>query len=431
MTTTDGNLSITGIKGNLKADAWKICRDVPTERVLQIELTTPAPRTKLDSPALNLGLVIDRSGSMSDGKLEQAKLAVNQIIDMLREKDSVSVVVFDDEVNVVAEAESVNSLTRSELKLNVKHIRTGGSTNLGDGWLTGCQRVAHRQASSKINRTLLLSDGEANQGITNPAELGKHASEIFERGVSTSTFGIGLGFNEHLMEHIANRGGGNFYYINNDSRIPELLLQEFSDLASVTLKDARIQVEIPAGTKVELFGEWRSEKVGNLLNIYLSDLPGNRTVTLFLRLLISPAPSDFDMNVRMTGRGESDEALESLNVLHLTRASEDEVNRQPIDMSVLQAFASVAVGEIANEALKLERAGRRDEARQLMERTMHRYGPAMPASTRDRYTTMRDEIGLGLDESSRKMWNEDAYRLKRFRHEEQRPDPDKQDDEQK
>ena len=425
MTTFNGNQGTNGIKAVLKADGWKINKDVPTERVVEIELTAPAAQGSNESPALNLGLVIDRSGSMGGGKLEQAKLAVEQIIDMLRDKDSVSIVTFDNQVRMLAEVESVSSLTHPELKQAVRGIYPGGSTNLGGGWLQGCQSVAHRHSPGKVNRTLLLSDGEANVGIVDADELGKHASEIFERGVSTSTFGIGLGFNEHLMEKIANRGGGNFYYISQDNQIPELLMQEFSDLASVTLKDTVIQVTIPAGTKVELFGEWRSERKDDVLNIYLSDLPANRTVNLFLRLLISPADVNYDMGMLMTGTGESGEALQSLNVLHLTRAPEEEVNKQPLDMDLLSHFASVAVGQLSNEALKLERAGRRDEAKQLMDRVMGKFEQILPSATASRYRQMTNEINEGFSEQDRKNWNSDSYLLKKHRHDEQRRDPNK------
>ncbi len=416
--------SNNGIKAVLRADGWKINKGVPTERIVEIELTAPAAHGSSESPPLNLGLVIDRSGSMSGGKLEQAKLAVEEIIDLLRAQDSLSIVTFDDQVRVLAETDSTGPLTHTELKQMVRGVYPGGSTNLGGGWLQGCQNVARRQSRDKVNRTLLLSDGQANVGIVDANELGQHASEIFERGVSTSTFGIGLGFNEHLMERIANQGGGNFYYIGHDQQIPELLMQEFSDLSSVTLKDTLIGITIPAGTKAELFGEWRVKQKEDLLTISLSDLPANRTVNLFLRLLISPAEENYDMTVTIAGIGESGETLRSLNVLHLTRASDEEVNRQPIDLDLLTRFSSVAIGQISNEALKLERAGRRDEARQLMDRAMNKYSQHMPQVTRDRYDGLRLHISEGLEENMRKTMNYDSYMLKRHRHVEQSRDPD-------
>ncbi len=409
-------------KLTLKTDASLVSNDVPTSRAIEIEFTAPEARKGGESTPLNLALVIDRSGSMSGGKLEQAKLAVGQILDMMRPVDSVSIVEFDNVVNVTTETDSVTTGTRSEMKNAVNRLRPRGSTDLGGGWLTGCERVARRLADGRVNRALLLTDGEANVGITSIPELSRHASALFERGVSTSTFGIGRDFNEHLLEAMANHGGGNYYYIDSDRRIPELLMEEFKDLATVTLKNVVLEFNFPAGVSAELLGDWRMETSGNRLIVNLSDLPANRQVNLFIKLLTPPGSGQLVMNVIIHGTDESEKPFQVADDITLQYASAEKVAAAEAsrDPDLVSRYSSVVVGHYANQAYKLEREGRYEEAGNLMDRLMLEHGANIPRSTRTRYQRISVEVREGLDELQRKNYNMDSYLLKKHRHNEQR-----------
>lgn len=410
----------------IKTDAQLISNSVPTSRILEIELTAPAASRERESTPLNLALVIDRSGSMSGGKLEQAKVAVRQILDLLRPSDGVSIVDFDNIVTVDAEVSSVTPSARDEIMAGVYRLQARGSTDLGEGWLKGCESVARRLSNGRVNRTLLLTDGQANQGITDPEELSRHAAALFERGVATSTFGIGLGFNEHLLEAMANNGGGNYYYIDNDQRIPELLLAEFKDLAAVTLKNVVLEFTFPSNVSVELLGEWRAERHDNKLVINLSDLPANRAVNLFIKILTPPGSGQLVMSATVFGHNEDDKTFNIAQDITLQYAAADKVAEAEAsrDTELVMRFSTVVVGHYANQAYKLEREGKYEEAGKLMDRLMAEHGVHLPRSTRERYNRISSEVREGLDESRRKLYNMDSYNLKRFRHNDQRKDPD-------
>jgi Ca-activated chloride channel family protein len=407
----------------IKSDAELIAREIPTSRVLEVVITAPESGGQKQSPPLNLGLVIDRSGSMGSGKLEQAKFTVERILGLMREKDRVSIVAFDDQITTLANGVLIDAATRQSLIADIAHLHTGGSTNLGDGWLTGCNCVAGGQDSLRVNRTLLLSDGQANVGMVDAGELAHHASELFERGITTSTFGIGEGFDEHLMEGMANRGGGNFFYIRDAESLQDILMQEFADLMTVTARKVEVELNFPAGVSAELLGEWRSEKHARKITVSLSDLSADRVTNLFVKLLTPPGDGQLVVNAVVTYINEDDQKQTATSELTLQYATEEKTRQAKTDQDLVQRYSAVAVGGLMNEALKMERSGKRDDAQKLMLRTLVEHNQSMPAPTRERYAEVASRINRGLQENERKSLQSDSYMLKKHRHpDEQRPE---------
>jgi len=220
-----------------------------------------APKTGLpERPALNLALVIDRSGSMSGEPLHEAKRCAALMIESLNASDRASVVAYDDSVQVFAESQPVKS--KEKLKAAIAHIHEGGSTNLHGGWLKGAEEAAKHLDPAGVSRVLLLSDGNANQGLTNLDEIASQCAQLADTGVTTSTYGLGQSFNEDLMMAIARSGRGNGYYSHAAESLLERFREEFSLLASLCARDVRFHVTPLPGIRCELLNLYEPGKGG-------------------------------------------------------------------------------------------------------------------------------------------------------------------------
>ena len=199
---------------------------------------------------LAVSLVIDRSGSMNGNKLEEAKRCALDLLNRLQDSDQVSVIIYDDTVEVLLETMSAQ-LAKTLLPIRVEEVEPRGMTNLHGGWLSGAQSLAPlvssiaSRASNVMGRVILLSDGQANEGITSVETICAHVRELASAGVTTSTVGIGFGFNEELMTAIATAGQGNSWYGQRAQDLAESFDAEIGFLTSLVWQDVRVHLQTP------------------------------------------------------------------------------------------------------------------------------------------------------------------------------------------
>jgi Ca-activated chloride channel family protein len=231
-------------------------------RYLVVRLVAPDAPRRTDRLPVNVSLVLDRSGSMGGPKIRLAKEAVERAIATLDRRDRFSVVAYDDRVDVVVPSTPAEGPARGAAREALRHVDARGSTNLFEGWMRGCEQVALHAGGEVVSRTLLLTDGLANVGVTDRFELESHAAELRRRGVATSTFGVGHDFDEALLEAMAAAGGGNFYYIQDERQIADFMTSELGEALEVVARDVRLEVTLPAGAQLEMLGHERVERHG-------------------------------------------------------------------------------------------------------------------------------------------------------------------------
>ena len=403
------------IKFILNTDQSLIAREVPSQRILEISIQAPKAVAQNHRPALNLALILDRSGSMSGEKLAYVKRAAQHVLDLLEEQDRIALVAYDDEINLISPSVQVTHHVRKTLKSRIAEIDAGASTNLSGGWLAGCQEVAASTKGDILNRALLLTDGLANVGIVDLEELAQHAKELSRRGISTTTFGVGEGFNEHLLEAMANQGGGNFYYIATPHLIPELFQREFKELAAVTASEVELIVEMPPHVHAQVPGGWRVELSEGQMRIFVGSLYSTQQADLFIKLLTPPAESQDQLLFKVTliAKNESSEPVELKSEVTFAYTSLQAAEAAPKSRQLMERFAAVDLAESTTEALKLERLGKNKQAGQVMAQAIAANAPFLPMAQVEEYGDMTERMKHGMAEADRKQSHYQAYNQKR------------------
>ena len=204
-------------------------------------------KSEKERAPLNIALVIDRSGSMTGQKIERAKEAAIQAIRRLDSRDIVSVVVFDNNIDVLIPATKVSNLEGMERK--IRSIEPGGTTALHAGTQKGAEEVQKFFEKGIVNRVILLSDGQANVGPSSPAQLAELGRTLGGKGISVTTLGLGSDYNEDLMSRLASASDGNHKFIESASEMAEIFQREFNTALSVVAQDAQCVVTLPEGNR--------------------------------------------------------------------------------------------------------------------------------------------------------------------------------------
>lgn len=205
--------------------------------------------SELKRAPLNLALVIDRSGSMSGEKLENVKKSLTTIGSSLTESDHVSLVIYDDKVETIYDA----NFNQEKFNSVIQEITSRGSTNIEGGLREGIQNVqgfSFLEDHNRVNRVILLSDGLANIGTSTPAGLARLVENLAEKNVNVSTIGVGVDYDENIMTQVALAGNGNYYFLANASDSEEIFAQEFNSMLHTIAKDIHVDLGVDGPFKV-------------------------------------------------------------------------------------------------------------------------------------------------------------------------------------
>ncbi len=353
------HLSIPSPQGTQVRALLSMSGQVPTDR---------------DRAPIGLALVLDRSGSMDGDRLDAAVAAAALAVDRLHPDDVVSAVAFDHDVQVVASPAWRKSQTG--LAQSLRALRSGGSTNLSGGWLRGRQDMQDAlpllgDLAGSSRRIVLLTDGHANHGITEPAVLLELARTARANGISTTTIGVGEGYDDDLLRGIADAGGGNAWYVEKPDQAHDVLAEELGALLSVCAQGLRVELTLSESVEIAMVhSTWPSTRPQpGVLLFDLGDLYASEPKPLLLELFVPAsvtvpaaqpvATLTVSADVLLAGGGV--EHRQIVLPIGLTLDGQQEMQPQ-IELAILLARAAKA-----REAAALrQREGDGDGARALM-----------------------------------------------------------------
>ena len=362
---------------SLRTDRQLIRAGASSTRYLMISLTAPVAPPRAERPPVNVGLVLDRSGSMDgDRKFALARDAVEQSLRLLRPDDTFTLVVYDGQVDVLVPPTPATADAKRTALRRLAEVEPRGCTDLHAGWNAGALGLVDRAVADAtgVTRVLVLTDGLANEGVTEPHALGRRARELRELGVATTTFGVGEDFDERLLRDMAHEGGGQFYFVETARQIPDFLTSELGEALEVVRRDAALQVELPDGAEAECLNRFRVVRAAgdNELRIELGDLTSGQQQCVLVRLRFPRGEVGTVTGVRVSVAGRGLLELEAAETLLWQYASHGENDMQPRDRAVDREVARLYAARARAEATEFNRHGRYDRARHVLEATARR-----------------------------------------------------------
>ena len=387
--------------------------------------SAPLPSIAL-RPAVNVAFALDCSGSMTGAKLDLAKRAAATAIGKLRPKDWAGLVAFDSSVHHVFPMTGASAANKRVMTDAVARIHANSATNLSGGWLEAADglagAMAHDHNKGRVRRTILLTDGQANNGITSPNELAMHASALRRRGISTTTLGIGNDFDEVLLSSMAEEGGGNFQFIEHPNELPAFFEREMTEMLSVAAPALSLSLRVPPGARVELINPFPVDIAGGRTIISLGDLAANDEITLIFLVDLPPAPIGAEhtgyVNARWFNHGGMANVNQKQALAGLRWTSPAEAEARPADPEVLERAALQRVHVEQREAMRLDREGRHGESRERLShaRDLLSAAPASPR-VRELHAEVNEladaDAAIPFTESTRKRSTSDAFRRSR------------------
>jgi Ca-activated chloride channel family protein len=353
-----------------------------------LELVAPPAAAGKARMPLDLALVIDRSGSMAGEKLETTKRCAEFLVDRLAPTDRLALVVFDDTVDVLIPLAPID---KAAMKAVIGRIQTRGSTNLSGGWLQGVEilktAAADPARKDAARRVLLLTDGQANQGIVDRDALTSMAQSARGEGVGTSTIGYGDGFDEELLTQMADAAGGSSYYAATVEEAPAIFAAEFEGLMSLVAQN--VSVEIRPAHQVQLvqvMNEYPANAVPEGIQVHMGDAYAEDRRRLVLELRV-PGLSTLgelrvaDLIVRYVSVG-TNVAMHELKLPVMANVvPKTEAEAANPDAEVTEEVVVLKAAKARDEARKAADEGRFDEAKMTLSSAaaeLRRIAPTAP-----------------------------------------------------
>lgn len=312
---------------------------------------------------INICLVLDCSTSMKGEKLEIVKATATQLIQRLKAQDIFSVVSFSDRAEVVLPATRQANIQRSENK--IRTLQTSGGTEILQGLKAGYEEVRRYASPHSINHIILLTDGRTYGDEQACYELAQHAAE---EGIGISGLGIGSGWNDIFLDHLANITGGNSIFVSQPKDIERLLKEKFSNLARAYAENVILEYKTQEDVELNYLFRLRPE-TGPLTNespIHMGSIMHDEPLSILIEFRIGPQSKAGDVINILQGELEISSALSPIPIpplrINLSLSVKDVSTPEPPPAAIVQAISKLTLYRIQEKARAEVAAGEYDKA---------------------------------------------------------------------
>lgn len=321
-----------------------------------------------DEKNVDLVIVLDQSGSMSGKKITDAKQAILNLLSALSDQDRFGLVGYANYAQIHSGLINVTQANRNHLASIVQSIQPDGGTNLGEGLKTGIRMFETSQATGNISKIILVSDGLANQGITDPQELTQLADNAARKEFPVCAVGVGTDFNEILMTGIADRGMGGYYFLETPESFFHVFSKEFTNSKKIVASSIEIRIPLSDDVVLESAGGYPVTIKNGYARFYPGELLSGATRRLFLQFRVPTGKersfriSDIEASYRYKGKTWYSNLKEDFKVYCVNDLDEalQSIDKNEWEQKVLQNDFSSLKESVAN-AIRL---GRKKEALQ-------------------------------------------------------------------
>jgi Ca-activated chloride channel family protein len=254
------------------------------------ELFVTADITGVEVPGarrapVNLALVVDRSGSMSGYKLQQAKEAARHLVGLLKDEDRLAIVHYGSDVKSLPGLQATPG-NRERMLQYIEGIWDEGGTNISSGLQEGLAQLSAAKAQYTINRLILISDGQPTEGVTDTPELVELVRRIRGEGVTVSSLGVGTDFNEDLMQAFAEHGTGAYGFLEDAGRLATIFQKDLQQASTTVARGVELAFELSPGVELgEVLG-YRAGQEGQVVRVSLPDFSAGQTERVVVQLKV-------------------------------------------------------------------------------------------------------------------------------------------------
>lgn len=312
---------------------------------LMLDLTAPANPAHATRPGQCVQVVLDRSGSMEGQPLDAAKGSLLKLVGRLAPQDSFGLVAFDDQALVIVPTRTMADHHMPSLRKAIRELRTGGSTDISAGYLMGLRELNRVQAAGG-STLLLISDGHANAGEQDPKFFTDVSSKSATEKVTTSTIGLGTGYDETILEALAQGGGGAHRFAGTIDEAVGAIAAEVDDLLDKSIVNAVLRVTpsavLAGAPKIEVLQRLPYWIDGETYVVQLGDLYSGENRRFVIDI---PVPA-------MAALGLATIADITIEYLDLAQRQEISVS-MPVNINVVPG--DVASGRVPDPIVRAER----------------------------------------------------------------------------